>query len=288
MPLAYDHLTGDVRMPSLLVNAQPLAYDVYGTGPRTAICLPGMGDLRGQYRHLVPHLVAEGWRVVTLDLRGHGQSGTGFDRFTPASVASDLPALLDHLGLGSATVFANSAGAASAVLFAADHPHRVDGLVLLGPVARDPDSFVPRLLSALMGPLARLMFLPSWGAWAWTVFYRSLFKGGTPPDHEAHVAAVRASLEEPRRRRAMLENGLSSKAESGRRLGEVRAPTLIVMGASDPDFPNPTAEAHALGAALRAEVHVLPGVGHYPHQEVPERTAELVVGFLRGRACHAA
>ena len=56
-----------------------LAYDVTGTasGP-LVICVPGMGELRQSYRLLAPLLVEEGCRVVTLDIRGHGDSDATF------------------------------------------------------------------------------------------------------------------------------------------------------------------------------------------------------------------
>src|SRR5258708_40253451 len=52
-----------------------LAYDDTGTGP-LVVCLPGLGDLRASYRFLAPRLVAAGYRVVTMDLRGLGEART--------------------------------------------------------------------------------------------------------------------------------------------------------------------------------------------------------------------
>src|SRR5258708_27571019 len=73
-----------------------LAYDDTGTG-LLVVCLPGLGDLRASYRFLAPRLVAAGYRVVTMDLRGLGESSTDWADYhvTPASGAllSPLPAL---------------------------------------------------------------------------------------------------------------------------------------------------------------------------------------------------
>ena len=52
-----------------------------GLGP-LIVCVPGMGDLRATYRFLAPQLVAAGFRVATVDLRGHGDSTTGFSSAT--------------------------------------------------------------------------------------------------------------------------------------------------------------------------------------------------------------
>ena len=52
-----------------------IAYDVIGAGP-LVICVPSMGDVRGEYRFLAPRLAQAGYRVVTMDVRGHGESST--------------------------------------------------------------------------------------------------------------------------------------------------------------------------------------------------------------------
>ena len=50
-------------------GAGRIAYDVIGNGP-LVVAVPGMGDLRSTFRHLVPALVDAGFRVATMDLRG--------------------------------------------------------------------------------------------------------------------------------------------------------------------------------------------------------------------------
>ena len=74
-----------------------IAYDVSGSGP-LVVAVPGMGDLRSAYRHLAPALVEAGFRVATMDLRGHGDSDTSFTAYDDPGVASDITALIAHLG----------------------------------------------------------------------------------------------------------------------------------------------------------------------------------------------
>jgi len=50
-----------------------LAFDDQGEGP-LVLCVPAGGDLRSEYRFLTPQLVAAGYRVVTMDIRGQGES----------------------------------------------------------------------------------------------------------------------------------------------------------------------------------------------------------------------
>src|SRR5690606_16948675 len=74
-----------------------IAYDVAGEGP-LVVMLPGLGDLRQEYRFLAPLLAQAGYRVATVDVRGHGESSVGWPRYDSVAVGQDLLALVDHLG----------------------------------------------------------------------------------------------------------------------------------------------------------------------------------------------
>lgn len=78
-----------------------IAYDDVGAGP-LVILVPGLGDVRAEYRYLAPRLIEQGFRVVTLDLRGHGQSSVGWSDYTSAALGSDVVAMIRHLDAGHA------------------------------------------------------------------------------------------------------------------------------------------------------------------------------------------
>ena len=65
------------------------------------------------------------------------------------------------------------------------------------------------------------------------------------------------------------------------RLGEVKARTLVVMGAADPDFHDPKAEADWIAATLRGSAVIVPEAGHYPQSQQAETTNETVIAFIR-------
>src|SRR5512140_2172703 len=69
-----------------------IAYDLAGAGP-LIVCTPGMGDLRSSYRFLAPALVAAGYRVATMDLRGHGDSDPTFAECDDVAAGTDVVAL---------------------------------------------------------------------------------------------------------------------------------------------------------------------------------------------------
>ena len=76
-----------------------IAYsDMDGVGP-VVILVPGLGDRRATFRFLVPRLAAAGFRVISVDNRGHGDSSTSFTDYSAASVGGDIVALVDALAI---------------------------------------------------------------------------------------------------------------------------------------------------------------------------------------------
>lgn len=249
-----------------------IAYEVAGSGP-LVVGVPGMGDLRSVYRFLVPALTDAGFRVSTMDLRGHGDSDATFDAYDVAA-GTDLIALAEHLG-GPAVLVGNSMGAGAAAWAAAEAPHLVAGLVLVGPFVRNaPVGFAA-------GLAFRLALLRPWGLAAWNMYYAKLYPGRPPADLAEHRARIRESLRRAGHWQAFARTTHTSHDPVEARLSQVRAPTLVVMGGSDPDFPDPVVEARFIAERLDAEVFVVPGAGHYPQAEYPELVNPVVVRFAR-------
>ena len=73
----------------------------------------------------------------------------------------------------------------------------------------------------------------------------------------------------------------ASKEASGERMPKVEQPALILMGSKDRDFKDPEAEAKRIADALRGKYVMIDGAGHYPHAEMPETTAPLMLEFMR-------
>lgn len=242
---------------------------------RLVVCVPGMGESRAAFRHLVPGLVDAGYRVAAMDLRGHGDSSTGFDAYDDPAAAGDLLAVVDALGGGPATVVGSSMGAAAAVLAAAERPAAVDGLVLVGPFVRDHGSPAARLL-------LRLLLTRPWGPALWGAYYGSLFGRATPADHAEHTARALALLRRPGRWSAFQATTRTSHAPAEAALPRVRAATLVVMGEEDRDFPDPRAEAAWIAGALNGRHRMIGGAGHYPMAERPAEVLDVLLPFLAG------
>ncbi len=259
------------RAATLVRPDGTLAYEVTGSGP-LIVLLPGLGQLRSAYRHLVPELTARGFRTAALDLRGHGGSSVGWPAYGSDAMGPDVVALIEALG-GPALLVGNSYGAGPAVWAAAERPDLVAGLVLTGPFVRPLPT--PWLLRAAM----RVLFGGPWRVAAWDAFTNGLLKAGRPDDQADERARVRASLREPGRFAALAAMLARDDAPIEARLGRVRAPAWVLMGTADPDFPDPMAEARAVAEAMGGRAEALDGVGHYPHLEVPVALAERLAAF---------
>jgi pimeloyl-ACP methyl ester carboxylesterase len=249
-----------------------IAYDRTGSGP-LVIGVPGMGDLRAEYRFLAPRLVEAGYQVVTVDVRGHGESSTHWPDYSVAGVGQDILALVRALDTGPAVLLGNSMAAGAAIWAAAEAPELVSGLVLLGPAVRGE-----------IGGAMRLLLLPlfarPWGPAAWGAFFKSLFPTRKPADLEAYTTTLKNNLKEPGRMEALSRMMFASKAASEERLRRTSAPALVIMGTRDPDFKDPEAEAAWVAGELKAPYEMIDGAGHYPHVEMPETTTPRIVEFL--------
>lgn len=239
------------------------------------VCVPGMGDLRSTYRHLGTALTAAGFRVARMDLRGHGDSDATFDVYDDEAAASDVLALIEELG-GPAVVIGNSMGAGAAVIVAARRPDLVSSLVLIGPFVRNPQS------SVVVRWGMRLAMGGPWSTRVWLSYLPSLYPSRRERDFEQHRHDIAAAMRLPGRAAAFRTTTRTDHTPAWEATGHVTAPTLVVMGAKDPDFPDPEAEARVIAGALGATVVMVPDAGHYPQSEFPDVTGPAVVNFLTG------
>jgi pimeloyl-ACP methyl ester carboxylesterase len=254
-----------------------VAYSETGRGP-LVVCVPGIGDIREEYRFLTPELVRAGYRVAEMDLRGHGESSVGWPDVGPAAIGSDILALVRELEVEEAVVIGTSKAASAAVWAAAAPSSPVHGIVLIGPFVREVGSAAQRWLYR---QVFRVMFNGPWGVGAWMRFWAGLFPSAKPDDFDTYAATLRANLEEPGRLAALRTMMTDTSGGAEPMLPAVHASAFVVMGGSDPDFPDPGAEARELARDLGGESLTVEGVGHYPHVEAPERATPAILGFLR-------
>jgi len=272
---------------TLAVDGGTIAYEVAGSGPLVLLA-HGMGDNRAAYRFVAPRLVASGYRVAAVDLRGCGESSTGWSSYTRTDVAGDLLALVRHLG-GPAVLVGHSLAGGAVTIAAAQEPALVTGIVELAPFTR-AQALSPGLLRVrrCRQGMTRLLLTALLGSVRWWHRYLDVaYPGPKPADWEDQRRRIGVELREPGRMKALQRMGRSPAGDAGAQLSGVRCPALVVEGSLDPDWADPRVEGEAVVAAMPAglaTLAVVEGAGHYPHTQFPDDTVELLLAFLREHA----
>jgi pimeloyl-ACP methyl ester carboxylesterase len=251
-----------------------IAFDDQGQGP-LVLCIPAGGDLRSEYRFLTPQLLAAGYRVVTMDMRGQGETSASWPEYTDAALGSDMLALIKHLGASSAFLIGTSKGCGGALQAALQEPDMVRGVILVAPFVAAPRS------AFLTNMMTGFIFFPLWGVALYGSYFPKMYPKARPADFEEHLGRVQAMLKEPGRLRALRLLFSESSGATYSHHSQVQAPVLILMGSHDPDFKHPEQEAHTLAGRLpHATVQIMEGAGHHLQVEVPEQTAQSILAFF--------
>ena len=273
----------------LTIDDGTLAYDVAGEGPLVVLA-HGMGDTRHSYRFLAPALVAAGYRVASLDLRGCGESSLGWSGYSRTDLAGDMLTLVRHLG-GPAVIIGQSISGGAATIAAATAPELVTGLVELAPFTRKQSVDLAGLLTVQRYRVGYThltgAFLGSTASWK---KYLDLAVPAKPADWDAELGRIQAKMDEPGRMKVLRAMAQSKPTDAGEQLAKVSCPVLVVEGSADPDWTDPRAEGERILADLPhglGELAVIEGAGHYPHTETPDQVLALVLPFLARTAARA-
>jgi pimeloyl-ACP methyl ester carboxylesterase len=273
----------DVVTEYLSIAGNTIAYDLTGEGPLVVLA-NGMGDSRHSYRFVVPALVAAGYRVANVDIRGTGDSGLGWDGYSRTDIAGDLVAVVRHLG-GPAVIIGQSISGGAATIAAASAPDLIAGVVELAPFTRAQSVSVGGLLRVRryrVGStrLGMVMALGSLSAWK---KYLDLAYPTKPSDWAGELGRIEAKMSEPGRMKALQAMTRNAPTDAGAQLPNVKCPVLIVEGGLDPDWADPRAEGEKIIADLPTglgELVVIEGAGHYPHAQTPDEVVAVAVPFL--------
>ncbi len=139
------------------VNGVRYYYEVHGQGAPLLLLHGGLGSI-DMFRPLLPTFTANR-QVIAVDLQGHGRTALGDRPFTLEGMGADMDALLAKLGYGKVDVVGYSMGGGVAFQLAAQHPERVNRLVLVS-TSYSTDGFHPEMRpmqAALSGKMAESM-----------------------------------------------------------------------------------------------------------------------------------
>ena len=251
------------------------------------ILLHGANSSLQTWEPLVKRL-GTSYRVVTLDLPGHGLTGgTPDEDYDADGMIAAVDVVAAKLGLDHFVLGGNSMGGWVAWRYALDEPERVDALLLLDAAGmplrkgeRAPPSNIGfRILQYPLGRWLATQITPR------SLVEESLRGSVAKQDivDEAMIDRYWELLRFPGNREAtVLRARMDREPAMASRVGEITAPTLILFGKQD-RLINPTAAETFHDRIAGSEVVLLDGIGHLPMEEAPDATAAAIADFLKRR-----
>jgi 3-oxoadipate enol-lactonase len=238
-------------------------------GAPVVVLSNSLGATRAMWDPQVPGL-AERYRVVTYDTRGHGRSPAPDGPYSIDDLADDVVALLDELGVERAHVVGLSLGGMTALRLAARAPDRVDRLAVLCTSAKpEPGPFLERAAAVRSGGTAPLA--PAIAARWLTPGYAA-----ANPDLVGRLEAMIAGADD-QGYAACCE--VVASLDLRENLARIGAPTLVVSGADDVALPPEHQQVIAEGIAGAELLTVQPGA-HLANLEQPEQITAALLAHL--------
>jgi pimeloyl-ACP methyl ester carboxylesterase/predicted glycosyltransferase len=256
-------------------------WEEYGAGEQTLLCIPAWQIVhRRLFKMQIPYL-ARYFRVIVYDPPGNGRSGrptTGFDYDRSAAQAL---AVLDATGTARASLVCKSRSTWTGVILAAQHPDRVERLVLIGSALDD----APRGGAHFHTPRDRYEGWEKFNAHYWRANYREFveffFDEAFPEPHSTKQRedCVAWGLETTPEILIATIDEARGKTPLPDLLAGVKKPTLIIHGTDDRIRPFAIAE-RVHRAIEGSTLEAFEGVGHGPGARHPVRTNLLLRDFL--------
>ncbi len=225
--------------------------------------------------------LSERYRVVTLDLQGHGLTGPiPSGCYTRECMVTTIEAVRQRLAIERFAIGGSSMGGAVAWTYALEHSERVKALVLVA------SSGAPRAGGGTDPIGFRLARMPLIRELAVVVTPRALIERSLAQSVSVASAASAEAVDRywellryPGNRRATLQRFPSEPATKERLAPLQRLPVLLLWGTEDRLLA--VAEARFFADAMpQAKLIAYPGIGHLPQEETPDRSAADVAAFL--------
>lgn len=253
-------------MPKTKAGELELFYEVTGEG-EPVLFIHGLGSSSQDWEAQVPAF-EDRYRVITLDLRGHGQSAKPLGPYSIPQFAEDIINLMNAFRVGSAHVIGISLGGAVAFELATHFPNRLKSLTVVNSA---PELDLPFFQQITRMMAVRFMSMEGIAKAAAQRFFpkseqaalrKKVIERWSRNDKVAYTAAMNAL------------RGWSVKSD----LGKITVPTLII--AAEHDY-TPVANKKAYAAKIQnATVEVFAGSHHATPVEQPEKFNALLRAFI--------
>ncbi|MGE0224278.1 MAG: alpha/beta fold hydrolase [Acetobacteraceae bacterium] len=262
----------------LPLNGRNIAYDLVGRESAPVVCMThSLASDGGMWAEQVPALLDGGFRVLRIDMRGHGGSGPVEGSYTMSQLARDVAAVLDALAIGKVHYIGLSIGGMIGQAFAIEHGSRLLSALWCDTMPQTPPGSqatweerqaVVRKAGTLE-PLADVTverWLTDAVKSARPNRYRQIrdtISGTTPAGYLGCIDAIRNYDFVPQ-------------------LPSLKLPVLVVCGADDAGTP-PEANRRIAELVPGGRYEQIAAARHFPNVEHPETFNRIMMDWLRSR-----
>ena len=249
----------------------PISYSVHGKGDVTLVFVHGWSCDSRYWSRQVPFF-SKGYRVVTIDLAGHGHSGCGRKDYTVASFGGDVKAVVERLKAKKVILIGHSMGGEIIAAAAARMPDRVLGLIGVDTLQNVESRYTEEEMRKFVQPFEE-DFAKQAGE-----FVRGMFPKGADARLVDWIAAD-MSCAIPQVGISAMRNyvGLFVGGEAAKMFEQLKVPVRAVNADLWPTDP----EANRRHMAS-FEVAIMKGVGHFPMLERPDEFNRQLLKMIKG------
>jgi len=259
-------------MQDLQTDDARLVYQVSGSGPDVILLHPF--PLNHHFWDAIVPSLSERYRMITPDLRGHGDSELGHETATMEKYAGDLLRLCEAERLSKAVFVGVSIGGYALFEFWRRHPERFAGLVLSNTRASadDEEGRANRLR------MADQVLRDGTGAFIEDMLGKLLGSTTRAERPEVVETARRMMQAMSAEDIAGVQRGMADRPDSIQTLSTIDVPTMVIAG--EEDIPPLSAAELMRDRIAGSTLHIIPKAGHYAALERPEEYARLLRGFV--------
>ena len=267
-------------MPFVDVENGKLYYEITGEG-RWLVLTHGAWATHEWWRCQVPEL-SKSYRVLSLDVRGHGQSSPLEKPSSVENFVRDLETLLDEVGIDEATLIGWSMGGMMSMQYYLNNPDKVKALILIATRGyRNPKMKLRAWLLQLQTRISLMMDFADYQGFVYEDQVENEVRNMLSPATSKEVIdwIITDLSNNPRRNFIEVTKSLWSW-EGGERLRTINVPTLIMVGKED--TRTPPQFSYLLHEKIpNSKLVVMENCGHYLLLERPDAVNAEITGFLK-------